>query len=85
MFRNKTSSLYIWTWTYQPWEAVSWKLMQQPPELTTIQASQLQSMEAKYKATAVVEEESVTKYVEDKARVSTAHHTRHKFETSIKN
>ena len=46
------------------------------------QENQLQTTESKYKDKEVVEEEALTKDVEDYVGASTSQHIRHKFETS---
>ena len=46
--------------------------------------NQVQATEAKYEENAVVEEEVVTKDVEDEVGASTSKQTRHQFETSRK-
>ena len=65
-----------------PWEAVTGKVTQQPPDLTKIWANQVQAMEAEDEARAVVEEELVTKDVDNEDDFSTAQHTCHLLKTS---
>ena len=51
--------------------------MKQQPSVLTKLDNQLQETQAEYKAEAVVEEETVTKDMEDKVGAPTVHHTRH--------
>ena len=67
---------------HQLQEEVEGKVTQEPPVLAKPLENQVQATEAKDEAEVVVEEKTVTKYMEDEAGASTAHHTSHKFETS---
>ena len=82
LFRKEKPWIQKWKQPHHPWKEVEGKVTQQPPVRMKTRANQVQEAEAKDKAEAVVEEEAVTKDVEDKAGASTAHHTCHQLETS---
>ena len=76
-FRKETSCIQKRKRSHQPRGAVVGKVMQNTPEVTKPQENQVQAIEAKDEDEAVVEEEAVTKDVEDELGASTDHNKRH--------